>query len=237
MVRRLVFSLLFMLACLLPAFASNMQVTLPIPVPANDGGTGIASYAAGDTLYASGSTTISKLTLGSNGALMYSNGTAPQWAFPSALSIPTQTGSLTNHGVVIGQSASTISTTAVGATGTVLTGNTGADPTFTSAPASTSLTLSGAATNALDFTSVGGGVRYKEGANARQGVSTLVAGTVTVSNTSVTANSRIFVTPQNNSGTPGAVYVSAKTASTSFVITSTSNTDTRDVAWQITEGN
>ena len=43
----------------------------------------------------------------------------------------------------------------------------------------------------------GGGLRVAEGANAKQGVATLVAGTVTVANTSVTATSRIFLTAQN----------------------------------------
>ena len=38
--------------------------------------------------------------------------------------------SLTNHGVVLGQGTSAVAVTAVGATGTVLHGNTGADPSF-----------------------------------------------------------------------------------------------------------
>lgn len=82
----------------------------------------------------------------------------------------------------------------------------------------------------------GKGIKIKEGSNARMGVATLVAGTVTVSNTSVTANSRIFLTIQDpNGGTPGAVYVSARTASTSFDITSTNGADTSIVAWEIKE--
>jgi hypothetical protein len=45
------------------------------------GGTNISSYTAGDMLYASGSTTLSKLGIGStNGAIMMSNGSsAPSW--------------------------------------------------------------------------------------------------------------------------------------------------------------
>lgn len=78
-------------------------------------------------------------------------------------------------------------------------------------------------------------IRTREGTNARAGASTLVAGAVTVANTSVTANSRILCTPQNSSGTPGAVYVSARTPGVSFTITSTSSTDTRLVAWNMTE--
>lgn len=87
--------------------------------------------------------------------------------------------------------------------------------------------------NALNLGTAGAGIAIKEGANARMGVATLVAGTVTVANTSVAANDRIFLTGQNSSGVHGELTVSAKTAGTSFVITSSSNTDTREVAWEI----
>lgn len=77
-----------------------------------------------------------------------------------------------------------------------------------------------------------------EGANAAMGVATLVAGTITVSNTLVTANSRIFITSQDpNGGTPAYTYVSARTAATSFTITSLSALDTSIVAWEIKEPN
>jgi len=81
----------------------------------------------------------------------------------------------------------------------------------------------------------GKGLRVKEGSNAKQGTATLVAGAATVSNTSVTANSRIFLTSQADGGTPGWLRVSARTASTSFTITSSSGTDTSTVAYQIFE--
>lgn len=82
---------------------------------------------------------------------------------------------------------------------------------------------------------VGKGLYVKEGTNATMGKATLVAGTVTVTTTKVTANSRIFLTNQNGSGTVGTPYVSSRTAATSFVITSTSGTDTSDIAWIIIE--
>lgn len=79
------------------------------------------------------------------------------------------------------------------------------------------------------------GIMVKEGSNAKQGTATLAAGSVTVSNTSVTANSRIFLTSQQDGGTPGFLRVSARTAGTSFTITSSSGTDTSVVAYQIFE--
>jgi hypothetical protein len=96
----------------------------------------------------------------------------------------------------------------------------------------------------LTLPTVGTGILIKEGTNATMGQATLVAGTVTVSTTKVTANSRIMLTAQNNSGTEyGIVKVSARTATTSFTITSYrgNNTttvaagDTSNVAWQIIE--
>jgi hypothetical protein len=89
----------------------------------------------------------------------------------------------------------------------------------------------------VKLTTVGSGLYVKEGTNATMGVATLVAGTVTVNTTKVTANSRIMLTPQNL-GTilrPAAVGVTARTAGTSFVITSSDITDTSTVAWVIVE--
>lgn len=78
-------------------------------------------------------------------------------------------------------------------------------------------------------------VGVAEGANGNMGIATLAAGTVTVSNTRVTANSRIFLTNQVLGGTAGFLRISARTAGTSFVITSSSGTDTSQVAWLILE--
>ena len=83
--------------------------------------------------------------------------------------------------------------------------------------------------------SVEDGHRIQEGANKWMGVATLSGSTVTVSNTRVTANSRIFLTTQSPSGTVGSVYISARTAGTSFTITSTGAADTSTVAWEIKE--
>lgn len=87
----------------------------------------------------------------------------------------------------------------------------------------------------LTFSTVGKGLTLTEGTNAKMGLATLSAGTVTVPTTAVTANSRIFLTAQSTGAAPGALRVSTITAGTSFVITSTSNTDTSTVAWLIIE--
>jgi Right handed beta helix region len=92
---------------------------------------------------------------------------------------------------------------------------------------------------------VGPGMSYATGdssapttvapANWKSGTATLVGGTVTVANTSVTANSQIRLASQTPGGTPGALWVNAVTAGTSFVIKSTSGTDTSVVAYRIEE--
>lgn len=90
---------------------------------------------------------------------------------------------------------------------------------------------------ALAVSTAGSGLQIKEGSNAKQGTCTLVAGTCTVSNTSVTANSRIFLTAQSL-GTvtvPSAYGVSARSAGTSFTILASVITDTSVIAYEIFE--
>lgn len=84
---------------------------------------------------------------------------------------------------------------------------------------------------------IGAGVKVAEGLNAKQGVATLVAGTVVVANTSVTATSRIHITPQTL-GTvtiPSACGVSARTPGTSFTILASQSNDTSIVTWEMFE--
>ena len=56
------------------------------------GGTGISSYTTGDLLYASGTTTLSKLAIGATDYVVTSTGSAPQYVAQSTLSV----GSATN---------------------------------------------------------------------------------------------------------------------------------------------
>lgn len=82
---------------------------------------------------------------------------------------------------------------------------------------------------------LGKGLQVKTGVNSKIGTAVLVAGTKTVTNTSVTANSLILLTSQADGGTPGFVRVTAKTAATSFVITSSNPLDTSTIGWMIVE--
>ena len=55
------------------------------------GGTGLATYTAGDLIYATASTTLAKLGIGTNGQVLTSSGTAPQWTSGSSISVGTAT--------------------------------------------------------------------------------------------------------------------------------------------------
>ena len=83
----------------------------------------------------------------------------------------------------------------------------------------------------------GKGIQIKTGSNARMGTCTLVAGTCTVSNTSITANTVVQLTHQSLAGiaTFGGIGVSARTPGTSFVITSSSALDTSVIGWVLFE--
>lgn len=94
-----------------------------------------------------------------------------------------------------------------------------------------------AALGGVDVQSAGQGLKVAEGANAKQGVATLAAGTVVVANTSVTASSRIQLTGQSLAGVavPSAYGVSARTPGTSFTILASQAADTSVIGWEIFE--
>jgi hypothetical protein len=55
------------------------------------GGTGLTSYTAGDTIYATGSATLAKLGIGAVNQIMTSTGSAPQWVAGSTVTVGTAT--------------------------------------------------------------------------------------------------------------------------------------------------
>jgi hypothetical protein len=87
---------------------TGSQFSLTAPVTAALGGTGQTSYATGDMLYASASTTLSKLTIGTANYVLTSSGTAPQYVAQSTLSVGSAT-------------TATTATTATNATNTAIT--------------------------------------------------------------------------------------------------------------------
>jgi len=76
------------------------------------------------------------------------------------------------------------------------------------------------------------GLEFNE-TNGRSGIATLVGGTITIPNTTVQANDRIFITAQNDSANAGFIWVSARIVNTSFTIKSSNALDDRDVAYML----
>lgn len=87
----------------------------------------------------------------------------------------------------------------------------------------------------LSLKTIGNKIKIATGSNASIGTATLVAGTVTVNTTAVATGSKIFVTVDTPGGTQG--FISVPDASivnaTSFVINSSSATETSTVNWWI----
>jgi small ligand-binding sensory domain FIST len=67
---------------------------------------GLASYATGDLVYASGSTPLAKLTLGTSGYVLTASGSAPAYVAQSTLSVGTATNA-TNTGTTASSTAAT----------------------------------------------------------------------------------------------------------------------------------
>lgn len=86
----------------------------------------------------------------------------------------------------------------------------------------------------LEILRAGDGIGIKSGTNCKIGSTSLVNGTVTVLNTSVTANSIVVPNRKTISGTPGFLSYTTTTG-VSFTITSTSNTDNSTIDWLIVE--
>jgi hypothetical protein len=80
------------------------------------GGTGLASYTIGDLLYASGTTTLSKLTLGTTNYVLTAGASAPQYVAQSTLSVGSATTATTATNLASGAAGSVPYQTGAGAT-------------------------------------------------------------------------------------------------------------------------
>jgi hypothetical protein len=106
-----------------------VKQTTPLNVPASiisgtvavaNGGTGLANYTVGDVLYASGTTTLTKLGIGTAGQVLTVNGgaTAPSWATPTAYATVTDdtTTNGTRYLMFANQTTGNLTTTYVSST-------------------------------------------------------------------------------------------------------------------------
>ena len=124
-------------------------------IGAGYGGTGLATYTAGDILYASGTTTLSKLALGTTNYVLTAGASAPQYVAQSTLSVGSATTATTATNVAGGAAGSLVYQTGSGATSTLALGTSGyvltagaSAPTYV---AQSTLSV-GSATNATNAT-------------------------------------------------------------------------------------
>jgi hypothetical protein len=95
---------------------TGTQFSLTTPVSAANGGVGQSSYTTGDMVYATGTTTLSKLGIGTASYIMTSSGAAPQWSDPSGITVGSATSATTATNVAGGAANQIIYNTGAGAT-------------------------------------------------------------------------------------------------------------------------
>ena len=90
-------------------------------------------------------------------------------------------------------------------------------------------------TGNMVFSTAGKGVQYQSGTGARAGNATLVGGTVTVTNTTVTANTIVMLTRKTSGGTIGTAITYTLSAGASFTINSDNILDTSVFSYLLVE--
>jgi len=167
--------------------ANTIQVIGWKTTPATAGGTGQTSYAVGDILYASSTTALSKLGIGTAYYQLGVNagGTAPAWQ-PSATSVMTAQGDL-----LYASAANTLARLAKDATATRYLSNTGASNN----PAWAQINLANGVTGTLPAANGGTGVTAFGGTNTL-----LYTTTASTLSSITTANTSALIT--NSSGAP-----------------------------------
>lgn len=164
-------------------------------LPIANGGNNISTYATGDILYASAANVLSKLTIGTNGQFLTSNGTIPAWSSSTAWLIGGNTapsssilGTTDNSAVALTSGTGTL-TIGSGASGTIQINSTAAAKTVnidTSTGAINIRTNGGGAINVGTVNSDNSSINIGTGANAG------IAKTVTIG--SNTGSSTVIIT-------------------------------------------
>ena len=123
--------------------------TLGGTLVAANGGTGFASYTTGDMLYASGSTALTTLGIGSNTFILTSTGTTPQWSNPTGVTVGTATNLAGGaSGSIPYQSAAGATTFLASGTGVLV--NSAGNPSYSMNPSLTQVTVAGNPSAALE---------------------------------------------------------------------------------------
>ena len=227
-------------------------ITLAGTLITPNGGTGLNTYAAGDTLFYTSGDALSKLTIGTAGYINTSSGTAPQWSNPTGLTVGTATNLAGGAaGSLPYQSAA--GTTAFLATGTGLLANDGTNPSYTLTPSGlTSVTVTQDPVSALQLatkqyvdTLIASGIHFHapvrvespinlnatyNNGTAGVGATLTNAGTqaaLVIDGVTVSVNDRVLVYEQTTQ-TQNGIYVVTDVGSgaTNWILTRASDADT-----------
>ena len=211
----------------------TVQLTID---PSTNGNVTVSPNGSGSLVLANGNLTVSSLTAGlvsTNGSGVFSTDATTQYA------------------VQVGNASNAVSSLSVGATGTVLIGNTGANPTFSATPSVTKISIANApvlGTDGVNKTyadAIASGITYLSSAAAATTVnlnaayangSSGVGATLTnagaqaafaVDGYSASLNDRILVKNQTTQADNGCYYVSTLgSGSVNWVLTRTTDYDT-----------
>ena len=170
---------------LTPSTATIGAIVLGGTLISSNGGTGLASYTAGDTLYYAAGTALSKLAIGAASRIMTSSGSAPQWTDPATITVGTATSATTatnlaggtanqiavqsNVGTTTFITAPTVASTVLSWNGAAFTWIAAASGTVTAVTASAPLASSGGTTPDISLGTV-------TTANGGTGLTTYTAG-------------------------------------------------------------
>lgn len=194
-------SLSFGTTGLTPAVATTGAITVAGTLVAANGGTGFASFAIGDLLYADTTTTLAKLADVATGNALISGGvsTAPSWGkigltthITGTLAVGnggTGATTLASNGVLYGNAAAAIGATAAGTTGQVLVGNTGSAPSWSTLSSIGVTSFSGGTTGLTPNTPTTGAIVLAGtliAANGGTGFATYAVGDILYANTTTT---------------------------------------------------
>jgi hypothetical protein len=124
---------------LTPSTATQGAVTVAGTLVAANGGTGLTSYTVGDLIYASASTTLSKLADVATGSVLVSGGVGVAPAYSATPTLTSLTAATHYGGTGTGSTLTLQSTTGIGATDSVVikVGNNGATTALTAASSGT----------------------------------------------------------------------------------------------------
>ena len=196
---------------LTPSTPTSGAVVLAGTLITSNGGTGLSSYTAGDTIYYASGTALSKLAIGAASRIMTSSGSAPQWTDPATITVGTATSATTATNIAGGAAGSLPYQTGAGATSFLGIGT--ATQILKVNAGATALEYADQSTLAVGTaTNLAGGTANQIAVQSNVGATTFITAP-TVSSTVLSWNGSAFAWIAGASGTVTAVTASAPLAS------------------------